>query len=106
MRRISRPEAFKIAAPRISYSPFPRRICRGVVVVSSGNHAQAVAIAARSWKSRHAGDADAPALEAGSHARWGAKIVEYDQFRDDRAAIGARIGIETGATLVPPFDHP
>jgi threonine dehydratase len=32
--------------------------------------------------------------------------VHYDRFKDDRAAIGARIAKETGATLVPPFDHP
>ena len=50
--------------------------------------------------------ADAPKSKLEATRAQGAKIVEYDRFRDDRAAIGARIAAETGATLVPPFDHP
>jgi len=81
---------------------------RGVVAFSSGNHAQAVAIAARSVgiPSTLVMPADAPRSKLEATRAQGAKIVEYDRFRDDRAAIGARIAAETGATLVPPFDHP
>ena len=81
---------------------------RGVVAFSSGNHAQAVAIAARSVgiPATLVMPADAPKSKLEATRARGAKIVEYDRFRDDRAAIGAKIAAETGATLVPPFDHP
>ncbi|MCS7043553.1 MAG: pyridoxal-phosphate dependent enzyme [Bryobacteraceae bacterium] len=81
---------------------------RGVVAYSSGNHAQAVAIAAR-----HAGIAatlvmphDAPRSKVEATAAQGARIVFYDRLREKREEIGRRIADETGATLVPPFDHP
>jgi threonine dehydratase len=79
-----------------------------VVAYSSGNHAQAVAIAAR-----HAGisatlvmPADAPRSKVEATQAQGARIVLYDRLRESREEIGRRIAGETGATLVPPFDHP
>jgi threonine dehydratase len=101
--------AFKIrgAANFIFSIPEPERR-RGVVAYSSGNHAQAVAIAAR-----HAGIAatlvmpqDAPRSKVEATAAQGARIVLYDRLRESREEIGRRIAAETGATLVPPFDHP
>jgi threonine dehydratase len=101
--------AFKIrgAANFIFSIPEPERR-RGVVAYSSGNHAQAVAIAAR-----HAGIAatlvmphDAPRSKVEATQAQGAKIVFYDRLREKREEIGQRIAAETGATLVPPFDHP
>lgn len=81
---------------------------RGVVAYSSGNHAQAVAIAAR-----HAGIAatlvmpsDAPRSKLEATRAQGARVVLYDRLRESREEIGRRISNETGATLVPPFDHP
>jgi threonine dehydratase len=81
---------------------------RGVVAFSSGNHAQAVAIAAQ-----HCGipatvvmPADAPRSKVEATRARGANIVTYNRLTDDRVAIGQRISAETGATLVPPFDHP
>jgi len=81
---------------------------RGVVAFSSGNHAIAVAIAAR-----YAGTAativmpaDAPRSKLESARAHGARIVLYDRQHESREAIAARILDETGATLVPPFDHP
>lgn len=81
---------------------------RGVVAFSSGNHAQAVAIAAErlgmSATLIMPGDAPKSKLEATrSH---GPRIIQYDRLRESREAIGKRIAAETGATLVPPFDHP
>jgi len=101
--------AFKIrGASNFVFSIPKADLPRGVVAFSSGNHAQAVAIAARSVgiPSTLVMPADAPRSKLEATRAQGAKIVEYDRFRDDRAAIGARIAAETGATLVPPFDHP
>ncbi len=81
---------------------------RGVVAFSSGNHAQAVAIAAR-----HCGvpativmPDDAPVSKVEATRGYGARVVIYDRMKEDRIAIGKSIAAETGATLIPPFDHP
>jgi threonine dehydratase len=101
--------AFKIrGAANFIFSIPAADLGRGVVAFSSGNHAQAVAIAAR-----HMGipatlvmPLDAPRFKMDATRAQGATIVTYDRFKDDRAAIGARIARESGATLVPPFNHP
>ena len=80
----------------------------GVVAFSSGNHAQAVALAAR-WLSMHATivmPADAPAVKLARTRELGAEVVLYDREREDREAIAVRIAEQRGAALVPPFDHP
>jgi threonine dehydratase len=84
------------------------QLTRGVVAYSSGNHAQAVAIAARAWGSSATlvMPLDAPRSKVEATRAQGARIVTYDRLREDRTAIGKRIAEETGATLVPPFDHP
>ena len=81
---------------------------RGVVAFSSGNHAQAVAIAAK-----HMGapativmPLDAPKAKVESTRAQGAIIVTYDRFREDREQVAAKILEEQRATLVPPYDHP
>jgi threonine dehydratase len=79
----------------------------GVVAFSSGNHAQAVAIAAR-WLGCRATivmPRDAPRAKLDGTRANGAEIVLYDRERDDREAIAARLAAEQGAALVPPFDH-
>ena len=101
--------AFKIrGASNLILSIPPADLPRGVVAFSSGNHAIAVAIAAR-----YAGaaativmPADAPRSKLETTRAQGARIVPYDRFRESREAIAARILEETGATLVPPYDHP
>jgi threonine dehydratase len=86
----------------------PEQLKRGVVAYSSGNHAQAVAIAARTWgaSATLVMPLDAPRSKVEATRAQGARIVTYDRLREDRTAIGKRIAEETGATLVPPFDHP
>lgn len=86
----------------------PADLPRGVVAYSSGNHAQAVAIAAA-----RAGvpativmPADAPPPKLEATRGYGARVVAYDRHKESREAIGARISAETGATLIPPYDHP
>lgn len=79
----------------------------GVVAFSSGNHAQAVALAAR-WLGVAATivmPADAPKIKLERTRDLGAEIVLYDREREDREAIAARIAQQRGAALVPPFDH-
>jgi threonine dehydratase len=101
--------AFKIrGAANLIFSLGEAERARGVVAFSSGNHAQATAFAAR-----HVGTpativmpTDAPRSKLEATRAYGAHIVHYDRLRDDRAAIGERIARETGAVLVPPFDHP
>jgi len=101
--------AFKIrGAANFIYSiPEPDR-ARGVVAFSSGNHAQAVAIAAASLgiPATLAMPLDAPRSKVEATRARGAHIVTYDRFREDRVAIGKKLAAESGATLVPPYDHP
>jgi threonine dehydratase len=80
----------------------------GVVAFSSGNHAQAVALAAR-WLRVHATivmPADAPKVKVERTRELGAEVVLYDREREDREAIAVGIAERRGAALVPPFDHP
>jgi threonine dehydratase len=80
---------------------------RGVAAFSSGNHAQAVALAAR----EHGADAvivmpeDAPASKLTATAAYGAEIVTYDRYAGNREAIGRGVAEERGLTLIPPYDH-
>ena len=79
----------------------------GVVAFSSGNHAQAVALAAR-WLHVPATivmPADAPAVKLMRTRELGAELVLYDREREDREAIAAKLAEERGAALVPPFEH-
>jgi threonine dehydratase len=80
----------------------------GVVAFSSGNHAQAVALAAR-WLGVRAAivmPSDAPKIKLERTRAYGAEVVLYDRDREDREAIAAKLANERGAALVPPFDHP
>lgn len=81
---------------------------RGVVAFSSGNHAQGVALAARlvGTTAVVCMPADAPALKLEATRGYGAEVVFYDRFKDDREAMGRRLAAETGRVLVPPFDDP
>ncbi len=80
----------------------------GVVAYSSGNHAQGVAAAAQllDVPATIVMPADAPAIKVANTKGYGAEVVLYDRFGEDREAIGRRIAAERGAVLVPPFDDP
>jgi len=101
--------AFKIRGASNFILSIPKdQLSKGVVAHSSGNHAQAVAIAAEfvGAPATLVMPEDAPRSKVeGTRAR-GAKIVTYNRFTDSREAISARISAETGATIVPPYDHP
>src|SRR5271170_3159163 len=101
--------AFKIRGAANFILSIPKDdLPRGVVTYSSGNHGQAVAIAAESLgiAATIVMPADAPALKAEATRSHGARIVTYDRASQDREAIAQRIAKETGATIVPPYDHP
>ena len=100
--------AFKIrGAANFIWSIPQDALPRGVVTYSSGNHGQAVAIAAESLgiPAIIVMPADAPALKLAATRAHGARIVTYDRAAEDREAIAQQIGRETGATIVPPYDH-
>jgi threonine dehydratase len=81
---------------------------RGVVAFSSGNHAQAVALAGRllGIKATIVMPADAPAVKVAATRGYGAEVVLYDRAKgEDREEVAARISRESGASVVPPFDH-
>jgi threonine dehydratase len=81
---------------------------RGVLAFSSGNHAQAVALAGQILDIPRVivMPSDAPSVKRAATKGYGAEIVPYDRDKDDREAIGRRIAADRGLTLVPPFDHP
>ena len=80
----------------------------GVVAFSSGNHAQAIALAARllGMPATIVMPHDAPASKVAATKGYGGNVVEYDRYREDREAIGRRLADERGMTLIPPYDHP
>jgi threonine dehydratase len=86
----------------------PDQKAKGVVAYSSGNHAQAVALAA----SLNGVDAtivmpsDAPAIKLAATRGYGAKIVLYDRATESREEIAASLGKQYGLSVIPPFDHP
>ncbi|MHA6803450.1 pyridoxal-phosphate dependent enzyme [Salinifilum ghardaiensis] len=86
----------------------PEERARGVVAYSSGNHAQAVALAAQLLGARAVivMPTDAPAVKRAATELYGAEVVAYDQRTEDRDELGRRLAAERGLTLVPPFDHP
>ena len=81
---------------------------RGVLTYSSGNHAQAVALASRllGAQATVVMPADAPAAKRHATEDYGATVVAYDPARQDREQVAARLQEERGLVLIPPFDHP
>jgi len=80
----------------------------GVIAFSSGNHAQAIALAARilGMPAVIVMPNDAPAAKLAATRGYGAEVVQYDRFTEDREALTRRLAGERGMTLIPPYDHP
>ena len=80
----------------------------GVLAFSSGNHAQAVALAARmaGVSAVIVMPEDAPAMKLTNTREYGAEVVLYDRYTQDREAVGMAVAGERGMVVVPPFDHP
>jgi len=79
---------------------------RGVVAFSSGNHGQAVALAAREADTRAVicMPSDAPQAKVSATRGYGAEVIFYDRQNDDREAFAREIAEREGLTLVPPYD--
>jgi threonine dehydratase len=98
---------FRGAYNRISQLT-PEQRKRGVVAYSSGNHAQGVACAAKilGMPAVIVMPADAPAIKVRNTKSYGAEVVHYDRYKENREAVGGKIAAERGAVIVPPYDDP
>ena len=100
--------AFKFRGAYHALAELPAaQLARGVATFSSGNHAQAVALAARELGT-HAlivMPEDAPPTKLAATAGYGAEIVTYDRYTENREEIGARLAAERGLTVIPPYDY-
>lgn len=106
---LQRAGAFKFRGAYNAVSALsPEARQKGVVAFSSGNHAQALAYAATllGAPSVIVMPADAPAIKVAATRGYGAEVVFFDRYKDDREAIARGISEERGMTMIPPFDHP
>jgi threonine dehydratase len=88
------------------FTPAQRRA--GVIAFSSGNHAQAIALSARllGMPTVIVMPKDAPQMKIDATRGYGAEVMLYDRYTENREALGARLAEERGMTLIPPYDHP
>lgn len=80
---------------------------RGVVAFSSGNHAQAIALAARllNVQATIVMPTDAPSIKLAATKGYSAEVIPYDREQEEPESVAARIASERGLTLIPPHDH-
>ena len=106
---LQRTGAFKFCGAYNTLAQFtPEQRERGVLAFSAGNHAQAIALSARllDMPAVIVMPEDAPASKMAATREYGAQVVTYNRYTEDREAISRRLAQERGMTLVPPFDHP
>ena len=86
----------------------PEQRTRGIAAYSSGNHAQAVALAARELGATAVilMPADTPASKMAAVLGYGAEVVTYDRYTEDRTALGEKLAADRGLALIPPYEHP
>lgn len=106
---LQRMGAFKFRGAFNALAKFDEQQRRGgVVAFSSGNHAQAIALAARilGMPATIVMPHDAPAAKVAATEGYGGQVVIYDRYKDDREQIGRDLAQKHGMTLIPPYDHP
>ncbi|NTX28173.1 threo-3-hydroxy-L-aspartate ammonia-lyase [Burkholderia pyrrocinia] len=106
---LQRMGAFKFRGAFNALSRFDAEQRRhGVVAFSSGNHAQAIALAARilGIPATIVMPQDAPAAKMAATRGYGGNVVTYDRYTEDREQIGRDLAEKHGLTLIPPYDHP
>jgi threo-3-hydroxy-L-aspartate ammonia-lyase len=79
----------------------------GVCAFSSGNHAQGIALSAQllGIPAAIVMPLDSPAVKMEATRGYGAEVITYDRYKEDRIAIGQKLADERGMTLIPPYDH-
>lgn len=105
---LQRAGAFKFRGAFNALSRFDAEQRRaGVIAFSSGNHAQAIALAGRvlGIPATILMPNDAPQAKVAATLGYGAEVIRFDRYREDREAIGLRLAHERGLTLIPPYDH-
>jgi threo-3-hydroxy-L-aspartate ammonia-lyase len=87
------------------FSPEQRKA--GVCAFSSGNHAQGIALSAKllGMPAAIVMPLDSPAVKLAATRGYGAEVITYDRYTEDRIAIGNKLAQERGMTLIPPYDH-
>jgi threo-3-hydroxy-L-aspartate ammonia-lyase len=101
--------AFKFRGAFNAIAQFtPQQLATGVIAFSSGNHAQAIAFSARELRTKAViiMPTDAPKIKIDATRSYGAEIILYDRYTENREEIGQRIAKEHGLTLIPPYDNP
>ena len=105
---LQRAGAFKFRGAYNAIAALPEDArARGVLSFSSGNHAQAVALASRllGTPATLIMPSDAPAAKVAATQGYGAAVVAYDRYTQDRAAMARAIAEARGLTVIPPYDH-
>ena len=100
--------AFKFRGAYNSLAQFtPKQKKAGVITYSSGNHGQAIACAANilGIKATIIMPHDAPKIKVTSTKGYGAIVIHYDRYKDDREKIAQKLCEEKGSTIVPPYNH-
>ena len=106
---LQRTGAFKFRGAFNALSKFDDQQRRaGVVTFSSGNHAQAIALSARllGMPASIVMPEDAPQAKVEATQGYGATVIFYNRYTDDREQIGRELAEKNGLTLIPPYDHP
>jgi len=106
---LQRGGSFKFRGAFNALSQFdPQQRKAGVVAFSSGNHAQGIALAAGllGIPATLVMPTDAPAAKVAATRGYGASVVLYDRFSEDREQIGRTLAAKHGLTLIPHYDHP
>ncbi|WP_420962768.1 threo-3-hydroxy-L-aspartate ammonia-lyase [Brucella sp. IR073] len=101
--------AFKFRGAYNALSRFDEKQRKaGVLAFSSGNHAQAIALAGRELgiAATIVMPQDAPAAKMAATRGYGATVITYDRYTEDRDEIARRLAEEQGFTVIPPYDHP
>jgi len=100
--------AFKFRGAYNALAQFtPEQKKNGVITYSSGNHAQAIALAAKLLGIRAVivMPKDAPAIKVAATKGYGGEIIFYDRYTENRETIGSQLAAQYGLTLIPPYDH-
>ena len=106
---LQRMGAFKFRGAFNALSQFsPAQRKAGVITFSSGNHAQAIALAARllGIPATILMPLDAPQAKVDATRGYGGEVITFDRYTQDREALTRQLAAERGLTLIPPYDHP